>query len=484
MSAFPQRADFLALSLPKSLWNARAIALGAAAAAFAIVLFTPAVLNDADTYWHIAAGRWMIDNQTVLRIDLFSYTFAGHPWQTHEWLAEIVMALAYVGAGWGGVMLLFGAAAALTAGLLAHHLSPRLSGLSLVATLALSLACVAGSLLARPHLLALPLLEIWTAGLVIARAEGRAPSWKLLPVLALWANLHASFLLGLALIVPFALEAVWDDDKTRVRTMERWALFALLALLAALLTPFGIEGLILPFRLMAMPSLNLISEWAPTNFQTFQPLGFAAAAALYVLLSRGAKVKPLRIAILLALLYMALAHVRHQMLIAIVGPLILAEPLAEALKITQREDKPRNGFAAALIFAVVITALGGLRLWLPLIRGNGVTTPATAFESIPASLARTPVLNDYAFGGYLIFNDVRPFIDSRAELYGEKFIGRYLQMVGPDKALLAATLAKYHVHWTIFAADNPAVGAMDTMKGWHRLYADRWAVVHVRDDAK
>jgi len=107
----------LALALSKPLLSARAIALGAAALAFAIVLFTPSVLNDGDTYWHIAAGRWMLDNQAVLRIDPFSYTFAGHPWQTHEWLAEVAMALAYVGAGWNGVVLLFAAAAALTAGL-------------------------------------------------------------------------------------------------------------------------------------------------------------------------------------------------------------------------------------------------------------------------------------------------------------------------------------------------------------------------------
>ncbi len=471
----------MALSLPKSFWNARAIALAAAAAAFAIVAFTPAVLNDADTYWHIAAGRWMIDNRAVLRIDPFSYTFAGHPWQTHEWLSEIAMALAYVGAGWGGLLILFGATGALTAGLLARHLSRRLSGLSLLVTLVLSFACLAGSLLARPLLLALPLLEIWAAGLVIAREKGRAPPWKLLPAMTLWANLHASFLVGLVLIIPFALEAAMDDTQTRTKTIERWVLFAVLALLAALLTPYGIEGLIFPFRLMAMPSLNLISEWAPTNFQTFQPLGFAVAAALYVLLSRGVAVKSWRVVILLGLLYLALAHVRQQMLIAIVGPLILAEPLAQALKISSRENKPSNGFAAVLIFAVLVAALGVLRLSLPLARGDGVTTPATALASVPVSLVHTPVLNDYAFGGYLIFNDVRPFIDSRAELYGEKFIGRYLQMVRPDKPLLAATLAKYHVRWTIFAADNPAVGAMDTMQGWHRLYADRWAVVHVRD---
>ena len=455
--------------------------MGTALAAFAIVLFVPAVLNDGDTYWHIAAGRWMLDNQAVLRIDPFSYTFAGHPWQTHEWLAEIAMALAYVGAGWSGVVLLFGAAAALTACLLARHLSRRLGGLALIVTLVLSLACVAGSLLARPHLLALPLLEMWTAGLIIAREEGRAPSWKLLPLMVLWANLHSSFLIGLVLILPFALEAVQEEPRTRAA--RGWGVFAGLALLASMVTPHGISGLIFPFKLMAMPSLQLIGEWAPTNFQTFQPLAAAGGAALYVLLSRGAKLKPLRLLLLLGLLYLALIHVRHHMLIAIVAPLVLAEPLGRALQASPPGAAPRHGLAVALVFAVLLGALATLRLWLPLERSDGATTPATALARVPASLLHSPVLNDYAFGGYLIFNDVRPFIDSRAELYGEKFLERYATMVRPDKPALEAALAKYRVRWTIFAADNPAALAMDTTPGWHRLYADRWAVVHVRDGA-
>lgn len=472
----------MALSLPKTLSNARLIVLGAALAAFAVVLFAPAVLGDGDTYWHIAAGRWMIDNQAVLRIDPFSYTFAGHPWQTHEWLAEIAMALAYVGAGWSGVVLLFAAAAALTAGLLAHHLSRRLHGLALIVTLLLSLACVAGSLLARPHLLALPLLEMWTAGLIFAREEGRAPSWKLLPLMVLWANLHASFLIGLVLILPFALEAVQEEAQKRA-ALRGWSVFAGLALLAAIISPYGIFGLIFPFKLMALPSLQRIGEWAPTDFRTFQPLAFAVAAALYVLLSRGAKVKPLRLLVLLGLLYLALIHVRHHMLIAIVGALILAEPLGRALQTAPREAKPRHGVAVALAFAVLLAGLTVLRLWLPLERADGAATPATALARVPASLLHSPVLNDYAFGGYLIFNDVRPFIDSRAELYGGKFLERYAAMVRPDKPALEAALARYRVRWTIFAADNPAAGAMDAMQGWHILYADRWAVVHVKDGA-
>jgi len=472
----------LALAAPKTLLSARGIAFAAAALAFAIALFAPAILDDADTYWHIAAGRWMLENQAVLRIDPFSYTFGGHPWQTHEWLAEIAMALAYIGAGWDGVVILFGTALALTAGLLARHLAHRLVGLSLIAVLLLSLACVAGSLVARPHLLALPLLEIWATNLVFAREERRAPSWHLLPIMALWANLHASFLIGLGLVVAFALEAVLEDSRTRVATLRRWGLFGGLALLAALVTPYGLDGLIFPIRLMVMPSLQPIGGWQATSLWTFLPLVIAAVAAFAILLWRKVTVTPLRIAILFGLLTVALIDVRHQMLIAIVGPLILAQPLGRALHNVPRPDGPTR-IAAGLAFVFVFALLAALRLLLPLERGDGATTPATAFAHVPAALAKSAVLNDYGFGGYLIFNDVRPFIDSRAGLYGARFLGRYAEMVSPDKAALAAALAKYHVRWTIFVADSPAVGAMDTMAGWHRQYADRWAVVHVRDDA-
>ena len=471
----------MAPALSKTLLSARVLALGAATVAFAVVLFVPSVLNDGDTYWHIAAGRWMLDNQAVLRIDPFSYTFAGHPWQTHEWLAECAMALAYVGAGWNGVVLLFGVAAALTAGLLARHLSRWLGGLSLAVTLLLALACVAGSLLARPHLLALPLLEIWTAALIIARDERRAPSWKLLPLMLLWANLHASFLIGLALILPFALEAIVEESTARGAALRHWGLFAAAALAMALITPYGADGLIFPFRLMAMPSLMQVGEWGPTDFRIFQPLALAIAAALYVLLSRGARIKPVRIVVLLALLYLAVIHVRHHMLIAIVGALILGEPLARALDAVPQIDRPLR--RVILGFAVIIAALAGLRLSLPFERMDGATTPATALAHVPAALTKMAVFNDYAFGGYLIFNDVRPFIDSRAELYGDDFLSRYAALIHPDKAALETTLAKRHVRWTILAPDNPAVGALDTMSGWHRLYADRWAVVHIRDGA-
>ena len=137
------------------------------------------------------------------------------------------MALAYRAAGWSGVVVLAGAAAALAAGLLAFHLR-RLScrDVSLAVVLVLSLGCLAPSLLVRPHILALPCLELWAAGLVLARAAGRPPSWALIPVMTVWANLHGGFLFGLVLVVPFALEAVLAAaPDARAKTAGSWTLF-------------------------------------------------------------------------------------------------------------------------------------------------------------------------------------------------------------------------------------------------------------------
>src|SRR5258708_1092966 len=95
----------------------------AALLGYGIGLFAPPLLNDGDTYWHIATGEWVLRNGTVPHIDPFSYTLAGSPWVAHEWLSDVLMALAYKAGAWNGVVMLFGGAIALTFGLLARHLT-------------------------------------------------------------------------------------------------------------------------------------------------------------------------------------------------------------------------------------------------------------------------------------------------------------------------------------------------------------------------
>ncbi|HXC54268.1 MAG TPA: hypothetical protein VNU97_03150 [Rhizomicrobium sp.] len=457
------------------------IALVAAVLAFAAAAFAPQLLNDGDTFLHIAAGGRMLADRAVLFADPFSYTFAGAPWQAHEWLAEIVMAAAYQAGGWSALVLLFACAAAAAAGLLSFSLGRWLAPAAQALVTLLALACMTGSLLARPHLLALPLLVAWTAGLVKARSERRAPSFALLPLMLVWVNVHGSFLLGFAIAAGLALDALVESPGARSRTLRDWSVFATAALGAALVNPHVIGGITFPFALMGLSSLGNVGEWQPTDFTRLQPIVPVVAAALYFLATRRVKIAPVRAAMLLGLLYMAIAHQRHQIVFAAVAPLLLAEPLSRALG---RRDGVAKTWRAAIAGALAaLVLLAGLRLALPLTRGDAAVAPMRALASVPAALRRQPVLNDYSFGGYLIFSGVRPFIDSRAELYGEAALARYAALIRPDAAALDTALRRYKIRWSILTPASPIVGELAARAGWHTLYADRYAVVQFRDSA-
>jgi hypothetical protein len=134
--------------------------------------------------------------------------------------------------------------------------------------------------------------------------------------------------------------------------------------------------------------------------------------------------------------------------------------------------------AAGLLAGLVV--LAGLRLAMPITRGDGRTAPITAMAAVPDSLRRTPVLNGYAFGSYLIWIGVEPLIDSRADMYGDEAMFAYQRLVSPDPAELDAALARSNAQWTIFEPSEPLVALLDRKPGWRRLHTDPTAVVHER----
>lgn len=466
-----------------------------ALAAFAETLVHPhRVLGDPDTYTHIAAGRWMFAHGALPAHDPFSYTKAGHRWVVHEWLSEIALAAAYDLAGWSGPVVLTGACFAASMAVLARLLLRWCEPFSALIAVLLAGELTLGHLLARPHMLALPLLVLWCGLLFRARDAGDGPPWRLLPVVTLWANLHASFMFGLALAAFLGGEAVLSPaaGASRCGEARRWGFFFLAALAAALLTPNGLAGLVQPFRLVAMPALHHILEWQGANFQHFQPLeiwllGFAGLG-----FAAGFRLPPTRLILVLGLFHMTLRHVRYIEILGIVGPLAIAAPLGAQIaermaalplsavtRFMRRLALPAPPPAGAA--AVALAALFALPLVLsPVRRGNGAVTPARALAAAQRmGLPGKPVFNSYGFGGYLIFRGVPVFIDGRAELYGNAFLTRYLK-AQQDRRTLAALLARYHVAWALVSRQDGASLMLDALPGWRRAYRDRHAIIAVR----
>jgi hypothetical protein len=468
--------------------EARLAGLGLAAVAvalFALAAFSPAVLGDGDTFSHLATGEWIIAHGGAPRADPFSHSMPGAPWVAHEWLSEALMALAFRLGDWDGVALMTGAAAASAALIVGLAAARDLRGAPLVATVGLGLGLMTASLLARPHMLALPIAAAWSAGLITARDRGRAPPLALVPLMTAWANMHGGFIFGLILIGPFALEALAEARAgARVATARAWALFGLAALAAALVNPYGVEALIQPFRLIGIENLSRISEWRPQDFSHPGTMELALLMLIGVALTRPFAMAPIRAALILALIAMALQHSRHQALLAILAPMLLARPIAAAFRAAPVAGERRR-VATTAIAATVAGALmiAGARLLAPIERVDGSSAPISALAAVPPDLRAKPALNEYGFGGYLIFSHVRPFIDGRAELYGDAMLSLYDKLQAGDAATVTSTLKRYGIAWTIFSPDARIVAILDRTPGWRRLHSDATAVVQAREDA-
>src|SRR5579875_3073277 len=223
--------------------------IAAAAIGLLLVALAPRLLADPDTYSHIALGRWMIAHLSVPSVDPLSQTMRGVPWIAFEWLSQIVFAQAYALCGWAGVVALTALAASLAFALLAQALAREWQFRGVIVGMLVAVVLVAPHLLARPHVLAMPIMVAWIASLVRSNDERRPPNLWLLPLMTLWANLHASYSFGLAMLAPLAFEAVYDAPTgERGRILLRWCVFALLALAAACINPYGPAMILATFR--------------------------------------------------------------------------------------------------------------------------------------------------------------------------------------------------------------------------------------------
>ncbi|MCH8614749.1 hypothetical protein LZ016_01325 [Sphingomonas sp. SM33] len=438
-------------------------------AVFLYLALTQSILNDGDTSWHLATGKLILATRAIPHVDPFSFTFAGHAWTAHEWLAEVLMALAFGAGAWAGLTALFAAVIAITLTLLARQLLRWLPLRYVLLGLAGIAAVLAPFMLARPHVLTWPILVLWVSALIRARERHRAPPLAWAGLMIVWANLHASYLMGLAIAAAFALEALLQE-RDRRRVIIEWGAFGLLSAALAFVTPHGIQGFLYPLQVSGMKTLPLIQEWRssrlPDDLLFFILLAAAAVAAIL----RGRELGLVRLVLLAGLALMAVLHSRHQPLFVLVSALVLPPT----------ERRAESGGKALIWLVPVIAAAALIRSAFPETRADSGTYPARALAAIPPELRTQPVFNSYSFGGPLILNGIRPYIDGRADMYGDAFTADHNAMVLGDGAAFERAVQRFGVHWTMLQPGSPLIPVLDHDPRWKRVYADRWAVIHVR----
>jgi len=317
------------------------------------------LLLDPDTQWQITVGQWILDHRAVPETDVYSFTMRGESWISTQWLAQIAYAEIYGLFGWSGPVVLAAGASAATFALLTRFLCRHLSESATVVFVTVAVALTAPHILARPHVLALPVMVAWVGGLIAAADRRGAPSFRLLPLMVLWANLHGGFVFGLMMIAPIALDAAVNAEAPLRRSLvlamggvrrgrtDCGLLHALWLELAA--------GVAEDPRAWQRAAAD--HRMAAGGFGTLRPFEICLLGGIGLALFRGIKLPPLRIVILLGLLHMALVQGRAAEILALLAPLVLAAPLARQIGGADVAGSHAAMPARGVLFAGVAVAL-------------------------------------------------------------------------------------------------------------------------------
>lgn len=446
-----------------------------------------------DTYWHIKVGEWIISHHAVPDTGIFSQTKADAPWTPHSWLAEVIIYVIFNLLGWPGLVVM--GIVAVTTGILImlKYLLEQLSPMRALCLTLLSYGMLASHIMPRPHILALPIMTYWFVQMLRASEGHKAPPLHQALILILWANIHGSFLIGVAYACFFAFESVITAPVgiNRIKLTKQWAKFLVASLLCLLVTPHGLQGVLLPLQLTDQSySMSIISEWVSPNFQHFQFLEILLYIILGFGLTQRMQLPILRLILLIGLIHLSLKHTRYASdLMSMQVPLLFATPLArhwhelvsDKNRFTLSSLIPVTGKGKLLIIPV-------LCCWLVYIFAykNIEFEYSKKINAMLSSInkANLPgnVFNHYNLGGYLIYQGFKPFIDSRAELYRDDFIKAYTEaetLTGGEKPL-AKLMNEYHIGWSFLPPESPATAYFDLHPDWLQVFSDDYAVIHVR----
>lgn len=492
------------------LWLASVLAL-----IWLFISLTPLPPND--LWWHMAAGRAMLEKGQWLTTNRWAYTLpADAPYTYQSWLSEIVLYLAWQIGDVPLLALTRTLAVTLAYALVAWHAWRRVEGRGKAVALALFLAVLVGwnNWTLRPQTLVL----LPGAAFVVVLGEYlggrlRARWLAALPLLMMvWVNMHGSFALGVGLLGLAWLGQLFSAaGKSEQAAAARQCLLPLTAavlgtLLATIVHPLGIGIFGYVYRLLSdPPSQSLIIEWQPpTNAPNPFSAGFWFFLMLFllaVLMSAGPR-RPSAVDLLwyCALGWLTVSGERYAIWFALLLLPLLAEQLASTL-LPRRPSAGGNpvftltygAFLAAMMLAVLPWFSPARYLGAgaePLFAAAGPhhmllssSTPLAASEWLEAHPIEGRFWTDMSYSSYTIWRlpEKQVFADLRIDMFPQSIWEDYrtISRGGPDSLAMIDEWQISHI-----LLDSNFQSTLDERLAaapqWCETYRDVRAVVFVR----
>jgi hypothetical protein len=396
--------------------------------------FTTQPFRDPDVWWHLAIGR-LITAHGIPSVEPFSFLPAAHAWGGQQWGYEVMLAR-LVGAGGPGLaMLVMGAlgSAALLVAALARPRRLQVPAAWLAASMVTCGLVAAQVMGVRGQVITI----VGTALVLLVAGRWREGStatvWALPPLFAVWANLHAGFVTGLALLLLVATTVAvhrrvvaGSEASARLRPL---LLATAASALLTLATPAGPHLYGYVAQTFGNPTLTQnITEWMPPDFHAWDMRLFElVAAGLLVLWTLHRRPDPLDVVLAGVAFAATLQAQRNVALFAIVALPQLAGygwQAWTAHHTAMRRARTALPPALALACAAAVCTASVVAIAPRLTRSAAADyeaqhEPKAAADYVASHLAGQRLYSTYEWGGYLAYR----FPDQRAVyIYGESAV--------------------------------------------------------------
>lgn len=464
-------------------------------------LFASRPLSDGDFWWHLKTGQYIVRNFSIPRIDFYSFTVPGKAWVAHEWLSEVIFYLVYSRAGFNTLIFIFTVLTVLAFWIVFRRTNahPFVKGFAVL----LSVWSILPTMGVRPRTFTLLFAAIYLALLhrFVRERETRA-IWWLVPLMIVWVNLHAGYLLGLVLIsvaiAGVVIDAWFAGEKLggqwpRLKTL---ALVFVACLVAVNLNPQGPRIFVFPFEFFLSPvQQDQIVDWLSPDFHQRElfPLLLLIVLTIASLALSPKRVRPSELLLYLATLYMTLKSNRHMAIFALVAGPMLADYLQHWLDTTRftrmfAPSKATTSGRRKVIFNVIL--LVPLILCLIKLKSVIYSPPTQQQVGVPlnaVSFLKTNGITGNTFtdpniwGGYLIWETpANPvYIDGRIDMYGDEFMREYLGIIH-GITRWQEPFDRYGVQVAIVSRTSQLRLRLEQSPQWQQLYRDEMAVVFTR----
>lgn len=447
------------------------IRLGMLAGALALVAWTTA---DPDLWGHVRFGLDILRDHSLATTDPYSFT-SDRSWVNHEWLAEVVMAAAFRLDGARGLVALKLVIVSLVIGCVVAALRHRAWD---PITHDLLVGAAVLGIFGRVHPVRPQLFSVLLCAallLLLSLADrGRRRLLVLIPLLmALWANLHGGYLVGLGIVGIWTAVRLYQGSAAGP-TRRHLVLLGASAVLATLATPYGPQLWLFLADTVGVTRIE-IADWQMLLGTGWFMIGQAAVTTVIAVLAlRRGGLDPAYVLIAACLLVATLVISRFDAfyslsVVMLLGP-AFGRTAAEGPRLFERP------VAAALTAGAVAVTLGVLaqRSSCMEIR-TGPEPEATAF----AAQLSGRMVTFFDWGQYGIWHlapAVQVSMDGRRETVYSADVTTAHMRIYTNAPEAVELVTRFQPDWIWFPRAWPVVSRLEGA-GWHVVFRGPVSVI-------